>query len=123
MLCTVRILLADDDPGMRVAMRSLLEADNRFRVVAAVGDADAAASAAAMHLPHVAVVDVRMPGGGGRAVSAIRECSPDTAIVVCTSYDDAHTRRAMYDAGADAFVVKGADDLLDAVQELMRFRA
>jgi DNA-binding NarL/FixJ family response regulator len=114
----VTVLLADDEHVVRDAMGALLEADERFRVVASVASADAATDAAAAHRPHLAVVDVRMPGGGAAAITGIRACSPDTVVLVCSSYDDRHTRRTMVDAGASGYVVKGADDLLDAAREL-----
>lgn len=117
-----RVLIADDEITVREAMRALLEHDARFRVVASVGSADEAAAVAEELRPEVAVVDVRMPGGGRRAVTAIRERSPETVVVVCTSYDDAHTRATLTAAGAAAFVVKGSHDLLGAVQAALPFR-
>lgn len=114
-----RVLIADDEVAVREAMRALLEHDARFRVVASVGSADEAAAVAEELRPELAVVDVRMPGGGHRAVTAIRERSPDTVVVVCTSYDDSHTRESLTAAGAAAFVVKGSHDLLGAVQAVL----
>jgi len=55
----------------------------------------------------VAVVDVRMPGGGVEAIQAIRQVSPQTAIVVYTAYADPVTEREMRAAGAFALVAKG----------------
>lgn len=115
----MRVLLADDEARVREAMRALLEADPRLCVVASVGSGDAAAAAAGRHRPDLAVVDVRMPGGGPPAVNAIRAASPATIVLVCTSHDDHHTRAAMAEAGAHAFVVKGTDDLLDVARELL----
>ncbi len=104
-------------------MQALLEADPRLRVVASVDSADAAAAAAARLLPDLAVVDVRMPGGGPSAVVAIRASSPKTLVLACTSYDDSYTRSSMREAGAHAFVVKGTDDLLDVARAMLGFEA
>ena len=60
-----------------------------------------------------------MPGGGQAAIAGIRQHSPDTVVMVCSSHDDRHTRQSMHDAGAAAYVVKGADDLLDAAYAVM----
>ena len=60
-----------------------------------------------------------MPGGGHATIAGIRRHSPGTVVMVCSSYDDRHTRTAMRDAGAAAYVVKGADDLLDAAYEVL----
>jgi DNA-binding NarL/FixJ family response regulator len=109
----VNVLLADDEALVRELIRELLETDTRFRVIAAVGSAADAAEAASQHRPELAIVDVRMPGGGVAAVRAIRTVSPDTVVVACSSYDDRHTRDSMHAAGARAYVLKGTDDVLD----------
>jgi DNA-binding NarL/FixJ family response regulator len=119
MSSVVTVLLADDELVVRQAIEALLETDPRFRVVASVGSAEAATEAAIAHRPQLAVVDVRMPGGGQAAIAGIRRHSPDTVVMVCSSHDDRHTRQSMRDAGAAAYVVKGADDLLDAAYAVM----
>jgi DNA-binding NarL/FixJ family response regulator len=119
MNANVRVLLADDEVLVRDAIGALLEEDPRFRVVASVGSAAAAAAAATELRPDLAVIDVRMPGGGHAAVVAIREHSPETVVLVCSSFDDRFTRTAMAEAGATAYVVKGADDVLDAARGVL----
>ncbi|MGH8976913.1 MAG: response regulator [Acidimicrobiia bacterium] len=119
----VTVLLADDEAVVRQAIGELLETDPRFRVVASVDSADAATRAAGRWQPKLAVVDVRMPGGGHAAIAGIRRHSPDTIVMVCSSYDDRHTRNAMEQAGAAAYVVKGADDLLDVAYEVLGLSA
>jgi DNA-binding NarL/FixJ family response regulator len=119
----VTVLLADDEVVVRQAIEALLETDPRFRVVASVGSAEAATEAALTYRPQLAVVDVRMPGGGQAAIAGIRQQSPDTVVMVCSSHDDRHTRQSMRDAGAAAYVVKGADDLLDAAYAVMGITA
>jgi DNA-binding NarL/FixJ family response regulator len=115
----VNVLLADDELRVRDLIRELLETDTRFHVVASVGSADAAAEAAGRLQPQLAIVDVRMPGGGRAAVSAIRTVSPETVVVACSSYDDRHTRDTMRDAGARAYVLKGVDDVLDVARDVL----
>jgi DNA-binding NarL/FixJ family response regulator len=117
------VLLADDEDVVRRAIGALFETDPRFRVVASVGSAEAAISAALAHRPALAVVDVRMPGGGHAAISGIRHYSPGTIVVVCSSHDDRYTRLSMEEAGASAYVVKGADDILDTAYEVLGLTA
>jgi two-component system response regulator DesR len=120
---TVTVLLADDEDTVREAIGALLETDPRFRVVASVGTADDAADAAVSLRPTLAVIDVRMPGGGDAAVKAIRRDSPGTVVLVCSSRDDRHTREVMEEAGAHAYAVKGSDDVLDAACDLLGLTA
>jgi len=119
----VTVLLADDERLVREAIEGLLTADPRFRIVASVGSAADATRAALLHRPDLAVVDVRMPGGGQAAITGIRELSPDTVVMVCSSHDDRHTRASMRAAGAAAYIVKGADDVLDAACDLLGLEA
>jgi DNA-binding NarL/FixJ family response regulator len=108
----LRVLIADDNDLVRGALRELIDSDDRFRVVALAGDADAAVATARDARPDVAVVDVRMPGGGPAAVRGIREVAPATRVVACTAYDDAASREEMRAAGVVAYLVKGRDDVV-----------
>jgi DNA-binding NarL/FixJ family response regulator len=119
----VEVLLADDEAAIRALLREMLETDTRFRVVAMVGSADAAGEAASKLRPHLAVVDVRMPGGGQAAVAKIRSVSPETVVVACSSHDDIGTRASMTEAGARAYVLKGVDDILDVALDVLGLEA
>lgn len=117
---TFRVVVADDDASVRAAVAALVETDPRLRVVSSVGDGAAAVRAAATHHPALAIVDVRMPGGGAATVAGILDASPQTVVVVCSSYDDDHVRATMRDAGARGFVVKGAaDELVDVARAVL----
>lgn len=69
--------------------------------------------------PDVAVVDIRLGGESGMdAVRDLRETSPETKVIMLTSFaDDAFLVEA-YDLGARAFLLKSGtpDDLVDAVR-------
>jgi CheY-like chemotaxis protein len=113
------VMVADDSVDVRRAMVPLIGNDAAFSVVADVGDAPDAVAAAARHQPDIAVLDVHMPGGGGaEAASRIRDAAPSTRIVAHSANDDAFSRRAMLDAGAVAYAVKGRDALLDVLRSL-----
>ena len=60
-----RVLIADDDANIRDALRELLESEDGITVVAVTADAAQAIEAAARERPDVAILDVKMPGGGG----------------------------------------------------------
>ena len=61
----IRILIADDDPSVRSTLADLFTSFPGFELVAQAEDADEAVAASALHRPDVALLDVRMPGGGG----------------------------------------------------------
>ncbi|HET6771142.1 MAG TPA: EAL domain-containing protein [Actinomycetota bacterium] len=105
----IRVLIADDDPGILDTLGRLISAEESMDLVGTAADADEAASLAAELHPDVAVVDVRMPGGGGsRAAREIRACSPETRIVALSAFDDPDIVLGMLEAGAVGYMVKDA---------------
>ena len=112
-----RVLLVDDDAGVRRALRSLLE-DEGVVVTGEAADGAQAVGLAAGDPPDVVLMDLRMPRMDGVAATrAIRDRRPDVQVVVVTAYDDVALQVAASRAGAFAYVVKGAGapTLLDAV--------
>jgi len=103
-----RIVIADDHPPTRAAVRAALEG-NGFEVCAAVGDADTAVEAARRARPDVCLLDVNMPGGGIRAAGHITAHVPDTTVVMFTvSTTDADLFDALR-AGASGYLLKDTD--------------
>jgi DNA-binding NarL/FixJ family response regulator len=104
----IRVLIAEDDDGIREVLASIVRSEAGFSLVGAVEDAGRAIVVAARETPDVAVVDVRMPGGGAGATRGIKARSPATRVLAFSAHDDALTMRQMFDAGADGYVVKGS---------------
>ena len=107
-LLSIRVLIADDEPPLLRMVADLIRAYDGFEVAALAADADEAADRAAETRPDVALLDVRMPGGGVSAARAIRSRSPRTHIVAHSAYHDTTLVLAMLRAGATGYVVKGA---------------
>lgn len=119
----IDVLIAEDDDIVRHALVDLVGSDPRLQVVGDVGDAQAAIDLADRLHPTVALLDVKMPQGGGvRAAREIGACSPGTAIVALTAYDDRETIVKMLRAGAIGYVVKGASPatIVDAIEASSR---
>jgi len=105
----ITVLVADDEPMVREALTDLLNDHPRIDVVAVAGDVAEAVRLAAELRPDVAILDVRMPGGGGAvAARGIRRQSPGTRILAYSAFDDAVAANEMLAAGAEAYIVKGA---------------
>jgi diguanylate cyclase (GGDEF)-like protein len=107
----VRLLVADDDPGMRLLLSALVAREAGLELVGEAEDATQAIELAARRRPDVVLLDFDMPGGGGVAAAiAIREANPTTRIVALSADD---TQGAQYDmsrAGAVGYLIKGAPD-------------
>jgi len=103
-----RILVVDDSAFQRTVIRDALEAE--FEVVA---EAENGAEAVAMfeeHAPDGISMDVVMPEMTGiEATAAIKDRSPETTIVMCTSVDQQEKMMEAVKAGADGYVTKPVD--------------
>src|SRR3989475_11969565 len=105
----ISVLIADDLPLVVDALTELLGGDPSIVVVATANDAVAAVEAAATARPDVALLDVRMPaGGGGVAARGIREVSPRTKIVALSAQFDRASVVEMVRAGAIGYLIKGS---------------
>jgi DNA-binding NarL/FixJ family response regulator len=115
----VRVLIAEDHPMFRDALRATLTLAGGFEVVAAVGSGEDAVTEAIRRTPEVVVMDLEMPGGGGVAATAeILRQLPTTRILVLTSYDEDRLVYAALRAGAHGYVLKSAttEEIVRAVQ-------
>jgi DNA-binding NarL/FixJ family response regulator len=105
----VRVLIADDDPVMRMLMSAVIARDPALSLAGEAGDAGAAIEAAERLAPDVALLDLEMPGGGGVAAArAIRRRAPGVRVLALSAHEDDAARAEMADAGAVGYVVKGA---------------
>jgi DNA-binding NarL/FixJ family response regulator len=113
---SLKVLLTDDQPKTRRALRALLTTYPDIDIVADCGDgAQAVALANQLH-PDVVVLDYRMPEMDGlEATRRIKDRWPDIGIVVLTMHPDVESQAKA--ARADAFLLKGcaAADLVSAV--------
>jgi NarL family two-component system response regulator LiaR len=118
----IRLVIADDHVLVRQGIRAFLETLEDLVIVGEAGDALSASAICAEQKPHVALVDLVMPGGGIAAVRDIRASSPDTQVVVLTSFEDPQQILAAVQAGALSCLLKdvSADDLADAVRKAAR---
>ena len=115
-----RVLLVDDDPLIRRALRTTLTSAGYVVVEAWTGEE----ALEKLHAESVDVVllDLRMPGMGGlEACRRIRK-AVDTRIMVISILRNEEDRVQASDAGADDYLVKhfGIQDLLSRIQALLR---
>ncbi|NRQ31963.1 response regulator transcription factor [Nonomuraea sp. NN258] len=118
----IRVLLAEDQHVIRGALVALLGLEPDLEIVAAVESGDAAVSAAAVHLPDVAVLDIDMPGtlDGLAAAAEIRGRVPSCRALMLTGYGKpGHLKRALT-AQVDGFLLKTAppEDLVAAIRKV-----
>jgi|SRR5581483_902206 len=116
---TQRILIADDHPVMRQGLRLMIEQQPDLRVIAEAADGSEAISLFRTHRPDATLMDLRMPGVDGfGAIRAIRDLSPNAAVVVLTTYRGDARASAALALGASAYVSKTStsDEIIQALR-------
>jgi EAL domain-containing protein (putative c-di-GMP-specific phosphodiesterase class I)/AmiR/NasT family two-component response regulator len=113
----ISVILADDEPHIVEYLRMVLHLEG-FDVTGTATDADGVVQLADHLHPDVALLDLRMPGGGLEAARLIGSVSPATRIVVFSADADAPEILPLLRAGIDGYVVKGAppERLADAIR-------
>jgi DNA-binding NarL/FixJ family response regulator/EAL domain-containing protein (putative c-di-GMP-specific phosphodiesterase class I) len=117
-MARVTIVIAEDEPEVRDVLQTVIATDQGLRLVGAAEEAESAIALASEHRPDVALVDVRMPGGGGvRATREILARSPETRVVAFSAFEDVETVLAMLKAGARFYVSKSdpTEEILQAI--------
>ncbi|MEA3284015.1 MAG: response regulator transcription factor [Synergistota bacterium] len=118
------MLVADDHQIVRKGLVMLLEAEKNIDIVAEVSDGRAAVDIAEELRPHVAVMDIVMPGMGGiEATRRLRKLG--VAVVALSMHSDRHFVVEMFRAGARAFLLKdcATDELVGAIRAVVEGEA
>jgi len=102
-----RIVLIDPRSERRAVTHLLIGGCPALDVVGLAADLDEAAVQIRAEQPDAALVEIQMPVTDGlAAIAALREGFPELRIVVCSFRDDAATRQAAHEAGADGYLRK-----------------
>lgn len=114
----IRVLVAEDEEPLRNAVVDLIASEAGLEVVGSAASADEAIELAGELAPDVAIVDVRMPGGGPCAALGICARSPATRVIALSAYEDRATVLEMLRCGAVGYLVKGIPpvELLEAIR-------
>jgi CheY-like chemotaxis protein len=105
-----RVVIVDDDPEIRIALRMLLESAGHR--VEEAGDGAEALALCAARPPDVLVVDINLPDADGFDVAArIRERTRGATprMIALTGYGGRDDRERARDVGFHEFLVKPAD--------------
>lgn len=123
----IRVVLAEDEELIRVALGSLLAREADMTVVASVADGRSAVDAALRHCADVVVADLQMPGLDGLGVVAeVARARPECVVVILTAHGRPLTLRNALASGARGFLAKGAPgtalaDVIRRVHEGLRY--
>jgi DNA-binding NarL/FixJ family response regulator len=117
---SIRVLVAEDALVVRTALAALISADPALELVGTAEDAVEAIEMARATRPDVAIVDVKMPGGGGsRATREILWHSPETRVLALSARAERDCVLEMRAAGAACYLLKGmpAQQILRTIRD------
>src|SRR5437879_5143205 len=114
-----RVFLVDDHRLFLAGVRSELQ--DKVELVGEASDVDTAVQSIRAAKPEVVLLDVHMPGGGGKAIiEAVSETHPDVKFLALSVSDAAEDVISLIRAGARGYVTKtiDADELVAAVKRV-----
>ena len=119
---SIRIIVADDHTLVRETLARILDEQDDIDVIGEAANGDAAMEMTMQLRPDVVVMDVSMPPvlSGLEATRWIRVTWPDVKIVALSMHAGAAYVAQMFEAGANAYLLKDADidELLTAIRSV-----
>ncbi len=121
----IRVLVADDDQGLRLSVRTSLASSQRYDVVEAFDGLNAIEQI--KHTPvDVAILDVDMPRMNGlEALKVIKEINPGTVVIILTAFASIDNAVQAVKDGAYNYISKPvrAEDLISLIDRAIAAQA
>lgn len=103
----VRIMIADDHPLIRQALRNVIEKEPDFEVIAEAGNGEEAVKLSGELSPDVVIMDIAMPIlNGVEATKQIKILYPKVSILILTVHTDIESIFSILQAGASGYLTK-----------------
>jgi DNA-binding NarL/FixJ family response regulator len=118
----IKVLIVDDHPIVRTAIRSLLRSAADIQVVDEGANGQQAIELAKRERPDLILLDIELPDLRGDAVlRKIRELKLDTRVLAVTSYSDREYLLSMLENGASGYITKDEvpAKLLEAIRTIV----
>lgn len=119
----IRVIIVDDHPMIRRGLRSLLSEYSDMQIVGDFVDGETALESIVALQPDVILMDIKLPGMDGVAVSQqIQQIMPEAKIIHLTAYQDDEFLQSALRTGAYAYLLKSAphEVVIDAVRRVYR---
>ena len=116
---SIRIVLADDHPVVRMGLRALLDSEPDIQVVGEANNGVEALELVTSLMPDIVVMDISMPEMDGmEATRRIRDSFPETKVLILTVHAQERYLFPVLKAGAAGYVLKSTIDtrLVDAIR-------
>jgi len=118
---SIRIMLVDDHPIVRIGLAALIGTLPGMETVAQAGGGREAIALHKEHQPDITLMDLRLPDlSGVEVIWTIRMASPEARFIVLTTYEGDEDIHQALQAGARGYIIKGMphDLLADAIKRV-----
>jgi two-component system, NarL family, response regulator LiaR len=115
---SLRILIVEDDPLMRIGLKQVFEAQSQVEIVCEAADGYAAIEAVSQVATDLVIMDVGLPQLDGiEATRQIKTRFPHVRVLMLTSHEEESEIIAALACGADGYCIKGTSlpQLLGAI--------
>jgi DNA-binding NarL/FixJ family response regulator len=116
------VILADNHALVLEGLRSLFSAEDDIHVIATASDGERLLDAVKRFQPDVVITDLQMEYLDGLGCLAqIRQCCPQTRVLILTAYTDGQTMQSVLRSGADGLLLKTdpPEHAVQAVRQVM----
>ncbi len=116
---TIRLMLVDDHEVVRTGLKTFLNSQPGFEVIAEASSGSEAVKKGLEIRPDIIVMDIAMADGDGlEATRSLKAVWPETIVLALTVHEDKYYFMEMLAAGAAGYLTKqsAADELVQAIQ-------
>jgi len=119
---TIRVFMVDDSPSMLVLLGRILARDERVLIVGSATEGHKAFQSASLAHPDLVLMDLHMPGADGAEITRwLKQLQNPPIVLMVTSDDSTEARTRCLRAGADAFLIKGEDLVVQLRTTIQKF--
>jgi response regulator NasT len=101
----IKVLIAEDEPIVRMDLRELLE-NQGYKVIGEASDGQSAIDIARREKPDIVIMDIRMPGMDGIEAAKILTEEEIAPVIFLTAYSDKELVEKAKEVGVVAYLVK-----------------
>ena len=117
----VKVLLYEDNEALRNSIKTLMQWNDEFELLAAMPDAEAILDDVKMFNPDMILMDIDMPPSNGvEALKVLRKKYPELPVIMLTVFEDNDNIVNSICAGASGYLLKkDMEQLMPAIKNVL----
>lgn len=119
----IKIIIFEDDPELRESLKTLLNGIEGYQVAGDYNDCKKACEVVKKLEPDLVIMDIDLPGRSGiEGVRNIKECRPETLVIMHTVFEDEDKLFNSLCAGANGYLLKNTSftHILNAIDDVLQ---